>query len=729
MNDNTVNKNLGVLLEKIKMEVNMEGKKGKIPGMIYILFSFISWIFYWVLCGMGNAYGVIISLIISLVLIIPQIQKRDFNVMDVVSFIYFGVASFGVFALNMNVFVEKSGFLGYIALFLMAFVSLIIKKPYTLQVSKKDYPEVYWKDRSFLAINNIITAVWAGVYLLNAIIYIAFRMPFTLILSNIFIVFGIVFSIIFPTNAPAYFALKEFKKYDWRVGADPQTPKKEDEYDVIVVGSGIGGLTCGALLSKRGYKVLVLEQHYEVGGYCSSFKRNGFIFNTGVENVSGLWEKGPITYLLKELGLKRDELFVKNLMRYIFKGKEIDVSSLDGFIKILVDLYPDESKHIYAFFEDAKCAYEECYRDVEIYGTPLPAELIVKVFGPKKLLDYPGEHPHFYDWMNKTFKQKLDEYFENEDLKTTLCALLGYLGTRPEKTPASSALTAVVSYYLYGGYFPKGGAKNFADTLRGFIESNGSKVLLRHKVDKILVEKGKVTGVKVKNNVFKSPIVIANANAKTTFLTLIDPAHLDRTYIEYIRGLKMSPSVFMLFLGVDMDLRRFPTLIENIDEGYSIVINSNADPGLSPSGKASLTVLTGANYYDFPNRGTKEYLEKKKEIAASLIKKVERIIPDLSKHIIVQDAATPKTFEYYTLMPEGAIYAFDQSTDTKRPYFKTPIEGLYLASASTFPGGGIEAVVISGMSCANDICHWFSTLSPYYLTKGETLPPSNLLRR
>jgi len=101
-------------------------------------------------------------------------------------------------------------------------------------------------------------------------------------------------------------------------------PKGEDEYDVIIVGSGIGGLSCGAILSKRGYKVLVLEQHYQVGGYCSSFTRKGFIFNSGVEDVSGLWERGPITYLLRELGLKKDDLFVKNTRRYVFKGEAID---------------------------------------------------------------------------------------------------------------------------------------------------------------------------------------------------------------------------------------------------------------------------------------------------------------------------------------------------------------------------------------------------------------------
>jgi len=336
----------------------------------------------------------------------------------------------------------------------------------------------------------------------------------------------------------------------------------------------------------------------------------------------------------------------------------------------------------------------------------LPAELIVKVFGAKKLLNYPKEHPHFYDWMNKTFTQKLDEHFKNEDLKSLLCALSGYIGAKPDKIPASSALTAMVSYYIHGGYFPKGGAQNFANVLKEFIESHGGKVLVRHRVDRILVENGKVIGVKVGNKVFIAPIVVANANAKTTFLELVGEEHLDDRFVEYIKSLKKSPSCFAVFLGVDADLTKYPTIIVDLDDGYYVVINSNANSSLAPNGKASVTILTSANYHDFPERGTEEYLRKKKEYAEKLIKKAEKIIPDLSKRIIVQDAATPKTFERYTSMPEGAIYAFDQSINTKRPYFKTPIKGLYLVGASTFPGGGIEAVVISGIICANDICNW-----------------------
>jgi all-trans-retinol 13,14-reductase len=143
----------------------------------------------------------------------------------------------------------------------------------------------------------------------------------------------------------------------------------------------------------------------------------------------------------------------------------------------------------------------------------------------------------------------------------------------------------------------------------------------------------------------------------------------------------------MVFLGVDMDLSAYPTIIVNLDEELHVVVNSNADPSLAPECKASVTIMTLANYHDFPERGTEEYLEKKRARAEELIKKAEKVIPGLSKYVVVQDAATPKTFERYTSMPEGAIYSFDQSMETRRPYFKTPIRGLYLVGASTFPGG------------------------------------------
>ncbi|HDJ66955.1 MAG TPA: FAD-binding protein, partial [Nitrososphaeria archaeon] len=625
----------------------------RIPGMLFILISFIPWILYWVLCGLGIRIGILISLTIAIILVIYQIHLRELYPMDLVSLTYFIVAFIATYIFNSEIFVKESGFLGYLALFMMALVSIAVRKPFTLQVSKRDYPEVYWKNRVFLLINDVISGIWSVIFLLNSIMSITLSNPYTRVVSNLLIAIGIALSVFLPEKLSVYFLTRGFKEYDWRVEVDPRKPKAEDEYDVIIVGSGIGGLTCGALLSKRGYKILILEQQYLVGGYCSSFSRNGFTFNVGVSDISGLWEKGPITYLLRELGLKPEELFVKNRLRYIFRGKAIEAESLDEFIERLSEMFPAEEESIRRFFEDAKMAYDECYMEAEVYGVPLPAELIVKVFGSKKLLNYPREHPHFYDWMNKTFKEKLDEYFEDEDLKAFLCALIGYIGAKPGEISASSALTAMVSYYIHGGYFPRGGAQNFADTLRKFIEDHGGKVMLRCKVNEILVDSGRVRGVKAGERMFKAPIVVANANAKTTFLELVGEKFLDKEFIEYIKGLKMSPSCFAVFLGLDVDLRDYPSIIVNLDDGYYLVINSNADPSLAPEGKASITILTEADYYDFPERGTREYIKLKRMLAEKLIEKAEKIIQGLTKHIVVMDIATPKTYERYTSMPEG----------------------------------------------------------------------------
>jgi all-trans-retinol 13,14-reductase len=89
-----------------------------------------------------------------------------------------------------------------------------------------------------------------------------------------------------------------------------------------------------------------------------------------------------------------------------------------------------------------------------------------------------------------------------------------------------------------------------------------------------------------------------------------------------------------------------------------------------------------------------------------LIKMAEKLIPGLSRHIIVQDAATPKTIERYTLMPEGSLEGLEETIENQKPCFKTPLKGLYLAGSSTYPGGGIELVIMSGLICANDICRW-----------------------
>ncbi|MFH1321778.1 MAG: NAD(P)/FAD-dependent oxidoreductase [Bacteroidota bacterium] len=502
----------------------------------------------------------------------------------------------------------------------------------------------------------------------------------------------------------------EFKKYDWRVNLDKNRLKNDNEYDVIIVGSGIGGLSCGALLAVKGYKVLILEQAKNIGGYCAGFTRNGFVFNVGVEDVSSLWiDNGTLGYLLKMTGLKKENLFIKNESRqYIANGKSIEMSATSGnIITILSNMFPKEKENIKRFFTDAKNGYEQIFSNNDGYGIPLPVELLIKLFGIKKIIAFRKEKPDFFKWVNKNFTQKLKEYFKNEDLIGFITSLSHYIDTPPEKTPGETAIIACLSYFIYGGgYLPINGGKNFTDGLKKVIEKNNGEVLVNHKVDKILTKDGVVRGVTVNDISFSSPIVVSNANAVTTFFNLVGEDKFDKKFIKFIKSLKFSTSAFVAYIGLDIDLKKYPAIIGTKDEKFGLVISSNVDPSRSQNGKACVTIFEKSKYSDFPDRGTIEYEEKKKECLNKLLDKVEKIIPSFREHIIVQDTATPKTFERYTSMPQGALYSFDHSTGTKRPKFKTPIKGLYLASASSGYGGGIESVVITGILCCHDINNW-----------------------
>jgi len=161
-----------------------------------------------------------------------------------------------------------------------------------------------------------------------------------------------------------------------------------------------------------------------------------------------------------------------------------------------------------------------------------------------------------------------------------------------------------------------------------------------------------------------------------------------------------------VYAGIDADLSAYPSLIENMDGDFRILINSNVEPRLAPRGRSSLTLIAPMGYRDFPPRDERDYDDRKRQFAALLLRKATEVIPGLSDRVVVLDAATPRTLESYTSIPEGALYGFDQSVGSRRPHFRAPIKGLYFAGASTFPGAGIESVVMSGTICANDIAGW-----------------------
>ncbi|MBU4270090.1 FAD-dependent oxidoreductase [Candidatus Dependentiae bacterium] len=467
-------------------------------------------------------------------------------------------------------------------------------------------------------------------------------------------------------------------KYNWVASSEISKIKQFNEYDAIVVGSGVGGLSCASILAKNGYKVLVLEQHEQVGGFCSSYMRNGFYCTVGVEDISGLWKFGATQRLLDILELKKEDLFVLHKRTYFIGDQKIifDGTKQD-FIKQLSKYFPEEKENLEKFLNQAEQAILERSNQAEKYWDI------------------------YKKWSTVTYEQILNEFFKNEELKNILCSLLGYIGAHADQIPASGSLFVSLQYFIYGGCHPQGGVQSFVNTLKDFIEKNNGTVLTSRKVDKILVKDNKVYGINVGEQIFLSPIIIANVNAKTTFSKLLDQDNIDQNFVKAVNKLKMSTSAFVVNLGVDMDLSQHTSFI-SIPNSCHVLIGSNINSNLAPKGKASVTLITLAKYKDFSELNSLEYAKYKEKMAQKIIDKVEMFIPGFSKKIIFKDILTPKSYEKFTSMPEGAIYSFDFSENKNRPYFKTSVKGLYLASASV-SGGGVEAVIGSGMKCANDI--------------------------
>jgi len=481
-----------------------------------------------------------------------------------------------------------------------------------------------------------------------------------------------------------------------------------NEYDVAIVGSGIGGLSCAALLAKRGLKVLVVEQHYLAGGYCTSFPRKGHsTFDAGVHDISGLGPKGPVRFLLRELGIESKLQFRRVTTEYIFPGMRFKVpTNWKEFAKLLSDHFPAEKDNISAFFTEMKGIYDDIYRDIEVRNG---------VIGPpdnvEEMMKYPLTHRFLFRWLDKSYLEMLDEYFRDEKLKDILCTLTGYLTDNPKALQAFS-MAPIFGYYFDGGYYPKGGSQALADALVSVIRNNGGAVLLNKRVQSILVKDGTAYGILVESTLpreartteYTAGIIVSNADIKGTFLDLIPPTSLPADFLKSVQNIEPSTSAFMVYLSLDYDPPVAPLTFYAPDTGASLGIAtpSKLDHDLAAPGGSAMTVVTLIPHADAKtwNRGDPDYRVRKERFMEHLIDMAAQILPDIRSHIVYKEAGTPATFHRYTMNEDGAIYG--PKLGQALP-FKTPVRNLYLVGSGTFPGAGIEAVVISALIAANDI--------------------------
>lgn len=489
------------------------------------------------------------------------------------------------------------------------------------------------------------------------------------------------------------------------------------KYDVIIVGGGIGGLTVGALLVKRGLRVLLLERGSKTGGYVVSFKRDGFTFDATGAFIGGCEEGGEFHKIIAQAGAQRYLRFLRiENARNIYPDFNLDLHLRGGFeeyIREVRDLFPHEQRSLRDYFDLIGRIGEE----------------ITRVGGLtwwQKIL-FPLYCRHLILYQRASLRRILDRYFRSDGIKQVLSTLPSHLP--PSRLSFLYTATLISKVLAHGVWYPQGGMGSISLALESAFSEGGGEVKIETEVERIVVDGGSVKGVHTQEGgFFPAKTVVASINIRRALVDLL-PEEYKREF-RWVNALDYSLSSFLVYLGVKMDLSSLylpyfsyvssgdtEMEYEQLSRGKIpdyptaiITIPTLLDPSLAPRGYHIMRLITSAPYGFRNGWGAGDrslYLEIKKEMTERLIRTVEaRYLPGLSAHIKFVEAATPLTLERYTANEGGATYGLaptPRQFGRGRPGNKTPIKGLYMAGHYTRPSHGIVGAAISGSFAAEMI--------------------------
>ncbi len=498
--------------------------------------------------------------------------------------------------------------------------------------------------------------------------------------------------------------------------------RKKDHYDVILIGSGISSLVCGALLARKKLRVLILERHNKPGGFITSYKRKNFHFD--VPHVISNVDSKAFKRILAVLDL-RDKLSfnkIDNWQKWIYPDMEVKASGgVSGLIEELSGCFPKEKQGLRELFAAMGRIREESRR--------ANRALFLKKKFPALFF------PTVSAYTQKSFQTFLESFIKDERLKAVVSTPWVYLGVPPRELSTNTMCNLFFAYLEGGAWYPEYGYQNLSNTFAEKILEYGGVIRYNTPAEKIFVNNNKVYGVYDKNGKqFKAKFVISGIDSKKTFLNLVGEKYLTDDWLKKVSSCKMSSSGFSVHIGTRMDLTQYDlkygTIVYNQDYSYTYYYdilkngdfdaNNNIQIGISVAsllsdkinekGFHSLDIITSyPNYYYWENAlnsgGKGRYGDLKEKYADLLIKTADKIIPGLSRNIIVKDIATPLTYNRYTDATEGAWFDAAQTVNQSGPNrfsLKSPIKNLLLIGAK-LQSGGFMPCALSGFSAAQFI--------------------------
>lgn len=498
------------------------------------------------------------------------------------------------------------------------------------------------------------------------------------------------------------------------------------DYDVVVIGGGVGGLSAAALCQKAGMKTLVLEQSDRIGGCCSTYEAEGFHFDVGASVV-----EAPQAYyeLFGRLGLEMDEYlpWIKVDPIYDYadetRGMRFAVpTSIEETAEVLGRLSPEDGRAFLDFARRYTPTVESLVNDFFFAPCQGFADLA------RAVVKYPGLLKSLPMFMT-THQKIASRYFKNPDVLASMAFQSFYAGLPPDMCAGMYAVVGLLEHT--GIFYPKGGMIQIPVSIQRALEELGGETRFNARAVKIIVEDRRARGVELWDGTgITAGNVIGAINAKKIYMDMVGREHLPWHVWRGIRSMELSMPCPMVYLGIDyeppLNAHHTLTLTDPVvmndywsrcylkgktyeRDGKQEILGlvswaSRVDPDLAPPGRHVLTHMGLAPY----NLAGDDWDRRKEQWIDDTIRTIEKyMIPGFSSHVVYRDMATPKDLERMLLHPGGAVYGLQTDLSHMavfRPSNKSKsIENLYLAGASTHPGGGVCTVIAGGIITSDHV--------------------------
>lgn len=476
------------------------------------------------------------------------------------------------------------------------------------------------------------------------------------------------------------------------------------DFDVVVAGCGLGGISAAALLARAGLRVLAVDRLDGPGGSAHAFRRGPYLFDPAVHFTQDGADGRFLDLLLRHLGV-RDEvdlLQIPTVYRALVGDLDVTVpAGREAALAAHVEACPADAGNLHSYFGLLASFFAD--------ATHLTMQMSIR-----DLDDAVAQFPTFFRYRRSTLAEVLDEQLADPRTKALCSAMWPYLGLPPSR----------LSFYAFqqffniivdqGTFYCRGSFQRLADALAEAVRRGGGTTLYRTEVTGIDIDGDRVRGVRLSDGqVVTAPVVISNADPIRTYRDLVGEDRIPTRLRRRIRQMEPSTSAFVLYAATTLDIAgpgghhetflhedpdheaTYRRVIGGDPGGIWVNVPTLADPSLAPDGQ-HLVIATALAPYEVPGG----WPAVQDRVADELLARVDRmLLPGLSQRLVHLEVATPATIRGFTGNHRGAIYGWavtPDQTGTKRLHHDTPIEGLYLSGAWTHEGPGSFRVLLSG---------------------------------